>query len=96
MSQRNKRRRVKASPASVSSNHKITATPCNPADVLERQKWNGFCELESEPAIFNVMLREFGVKGVKVQEVVSLDDELMAFLKYDSSGAIVSDILSPA
>lgn len=49
MSQRNKRRRVKASPASVSSNHKITATPCNPADVLERQKWNGFCELESEP-----------------------------------------------
>jgi ubiquitin carboxyl-terminal hydrolase L5 len=42
------------------------------------------------------MLREFGVKGVKVQEVVSLDDELMAFLKYDSSGAIVSDILSPA
>jgi hypothetical protein len=41
------------------------------------------------------MLREFGVKGVKVQEVVSLDDELMAFLKYDYSCAIVSDILSP-
>jgi hypothetical protein len=40
------------------------------------------------------MLREFGVKGVKVQEVVSLDDELMAFLKYDSSSDIVSDILS--
>ncbi|KAF7164964.1 hypothetical protein CNMCM5623_009342 [Aspergillus felis] len=57
-----------------------TAAPCNPANVLERQKWNGFCELESEPAIFNVMLREFGIKGVKVQEVVSLDDELMAFL----------------
>lgn len=28
------------------------------------------------------MLREFGVKGVKVQEVVSLDEEMMAFLKY--------------
>lgn len=27
------------------------------------------------------MLREFGVKGVKVQEVVSLDDEMMTFLK---------------
>ena len=26
------------------------------------------------------MLRDFGVKGVKVQEVVSLDDELLAFL----------------
>lgn len=32
-------------------------------------------------ALFDVMLREFGVKGVKVQEVVSLDDEMMAFLK---------------
>jgi hypothetical protein len=29
------------------------------------------------------MLREFGVKGVKVQEVVSLEEEMMAFLKYD-------------
>jgi hypothetical protein len=28
------------------------------------------------------MLREFGVKGVKIQEVVSLDEEMMAFLEY--------------
>ena len=34
-------------------------------------------------ALFNVMLREFGVKGVKVQEVVSLEEEMMAFLKYE-------------
>jgi len=27
------------------------------------------------------MLREFGVKGVKVQEVVSLDEEMLAFLQ---------------
>ena len=26
------------------------------------------------------MLKEFGVKGVKVQEVVSLDDEILAYL----------------
>ena len=32
-------------------------------------------------ALFNVMLREFGVKGVKVQEVISLDDEMLQFLK---------------
>jgi ubiquitin carboxyl-terminal hydrolase L5 len=31
------------------------------------------------------MLRDFGVKGVKVQEVVSLDEDMMAFLKYDIS-----------
>lgn len=30
------------------------------------------------------MLREFGVKGVRVQEVVSLDDEMLVFLQYVS------------
>jgi hypothetical protein len=31
-------------------------------------------------ALFNVMLREFGVKGVKAQEVWSMDDQCLAFL----------------
>ena len=31
-----------------------------------------------------MMLREFGVQGVKVQEVVSLDEEMMALLEYVS------------
>lgn len=33
-------------------------------------------------ALFNVMLKDFGVKGVKVQEIVSLDEEMMAFIQY--------------
>lgn len=37
-------------------------------------------------ALFNVMLRDFGVKGVRVQEVVSLDEEMMAFLQYGVPG----------
>ncbi|KAJ5930741.1 hypothetical protein N7466_006234 [Penicillium verhagenii] len=56
---------------------------CRPATQSQKDSWNGFCEIESEPALFNVMLREFGVRGVKIQEVVSLDQEMMAFLKYD-------------
>jgi hypothetical protein len=36
-------------------------------------------------AFFNVMLREFGVEGVKVQEVVSLDEEMIDLLPYVSS-----------
>lgn len=28
------------------------------------------------------MLRDFGVKGVKVQEIVSLEDEMLALLQY--------------
>lgn len=37
-------------------------------------------------ALFNVMLRDFGVKGVRVQEVVSLDEEMMALLQYGVPG----------
>lgn len=33
-------------------------------------------------ALFNVMLYNFGVRGVKVQEVVSLDTEMLAQLPY--------------
>ncbi|CAG8241613.1 unnamed protein product [Penicillium salamii] len=61
---------------------------CQPASSSEKDSWNGFCEIESEPALFNVMLRDFGVKGVKVQEVVSLDDEMMAFLDKPVYGLI--------
>ena len=28
------------------------------------------------------MLKKFGVQGVKVQEIVSLDDEILAFLPW--------------
>ena len=33
-------------------------------------------------AFFNVMLKEMGVRGVKVQEVYGLDDEMLAILPY--------------
>ena len=33
-----------------------------------------------QQAFFNVMLHDFGVKGVKIQEIISLDDELLAFI----------------
>lgn len=39
-------------------------------------------ETDTEQALFNVMLREFGVEGIKVQEVVSLDEGMMALLPY--------------
>lgn len=74
---------------------------CGSATTQEKELWNGFCEIESEPvscgklaivclgmcsinllqALFNVMLREFGVRGVKVQEIVSLDEDMMAGLR---------------
>ncbi len=36
--------------------------------------------LQQLQAFFNIMLKKFGVRGVKVQEIVSLEDEILAFL----------------
>ncbi|KAK2812144.1 hypothetical protein FQN50_001501 [Emmonsiellopsis sp. PD_5] len=47
-----------------------------------------YTETNLAQALFNVMLRDFGVKGVKVQEVVSLDDEMLAFLHKPVYGLI--------
>ncbi|GES65578.1 ubiquitin carboxyl-terminal hydrolase [Aspergillus terreus] len=87
MTQRPKRRRLNASNQSDNA-PESEHDPYRPATPQEKAQWNGFCELESEPALFNVMLREFGVKGVKVQEVVSLDDEMMALLNKPVYGLI--------
>ncbi|KAI6856828.1 hypothetical protein KC323_g7702 [Hortaea werneckii] len=46
----------------------------------DRSTWPGWVEMESEPAFFNVMLREMGVQGVKVQEIYELDENMLAFL----------------
>ncbi|RMY75471.1 hypothetical protein D0863_02559 [Hortaea werneckii] len=46
----------------------------------DRSTWPGWVEMESEPAFFNVMLREMGVQGVKVQEIYELDEDMLAFL----------------
>lgn len=37
-------------------------------------------ELTSYQAFFNVMLKEMGVRGAKVQEVLSIDEEGLAML----------------
>ncbi|KFY24643.1 hypothetical protein V493_05118 [Pseudogymnoascus sp. VKM F-4281 (FW-2241)] len=52
------------------------------------EKWKGWCEVESEPAFFNVILRHLGVTGIKVQEVFSLDDEMLNFLPKPIYGLI--------
>lgn len=46
----------------------------------DRNTWPGWVEMESEPAFFNVMLKDMGVHGVKINEVWSLDDTELAIL----------------
>ncbi|KAI4174823.1 MAG: hypothetical protein LQ343_002061 [Gyalolechia ehrenbergii] len=76
MAERPKRRRV------------VESDPSAPATAGDRIRWKGFCEIESDPAFFNVMLRDFGVKDVRVQEVVSLDPEMLSFLHRPIYGLI--------
>ena len=45
----------------------------------QRIKSGDMC-LQQLQAFFNTMLKKFGVQGVKVQEIVSLEDEILAFL----------------
>lgn len=34
-------------------------------------------------ALFNFLLREYGVKDVKIQEVLGLEDEMLQYLPYE-------------
>lgn len=50
------------------------------ASGVDRETWSGWVEMESEPAFFNVMLKDMGVNGVRINEVWSLDDNDLAIL----------------
>ncbi|EOA89874.1 hypothetical protein ACJQWK_02635 [Exserohilum turcicum] len=51
--------------------------PDMPATAFDKETWQGFCEIESEPACFSVILREMGVKDVTVREVFSMDQDFI-------------------
>jgi ubiquitin carboxyl-terminal hydrolase L5 len=51
--------------------------PDMPATAFDKQTWQGFCDIESEPACFSVILREMGVRGITVREVFSMDQDFI-------------------
>jgi ubiquitin carboxyl-terminal hydrolase L5 len=62
--------------------------PYRAATDAEKETWQGFCEIESEPAIFNSMLRKWGVKGVKIQEMFGIDEDALMMLPQQVYGII--------
>jgi ubiquitin carboxyl-terminal hydrolase L5 len=51
--------------------------PDMPATTFDKETWQGFCDIESEPACFSVILREMGVRDVTVREVFSMDPDFL-------------------
>jgi len=51
-----------------------------PMGPEELDEWEGWVELESDPAFFNVILQDLGVRDVKIQELFSVDEGSLAIL----------------
>ena len=66
-------------------NHRISSeellnealAPLSQEDIEE---WEGWIELESEPAFFNTILGDLGVQNVKAQEMFTIDHDTLSLL----------------
>ncbi|KAI5198501.1 cysteine proteinase [Aureobasidium subglaciale] len=68
-----KRRRTDEPSTPLSSSPPEPTTP-------NLNSWPGWCEIESEPAFFTTILKDIGVRSLKVQEVFGVDDTAFAIL----------------
>ncbi|KAM0195578.1 hypothetical protein ACHAPA_007430 [Fusarium lateritium] len=83
----------KAAEAASEVNHVINSdnllnealAPLSQEDIEE---WKGWIELESEPAFFNIILRDLGVRNVKAQEIFTIDHDSLALLPQPVYGLI--------
>jgi len=57
--------------------------------VFDKEKWQGYCEIENEPAFFSVILREIGVQNVTVRQVLMLDPDILATMPNPIFGLIL-------
>ncbi|KAM3508192.1 hypothetical protein MY10362_001325 [Beauveria mimosiformis] len=88
----NKRRNPKRKAAAPPQSHVLpdnlleeALKPLTPDDI---EDWDGWIELESEPAFFNIILRDLGIQDVKVQELFTLDQESLDTLRKPVYGLI--------
>jgi ubiquitin carboxyl-terminal hydrolase L5 len=75
----------KASEAANELNHRLNSDELldealAPLSLKDVEEWEGWIELESEPAFFNIILRDLGVCNVKAQEIFTIDQDSLALL----------------
>ncbi|KAJ8112521.1 hypothetical protein OPT61_g5126 [Boeremia exigua] len=86
-------KRVKQSPTSSTyGSADIVEEPSeatSPTDGITKDTWQGFCEIESEPAFFSAILRDMGVQGINVREVFAMYPEFLETLPRPIYGLIL-------
>ncbi|KAJ4309538.1 hypothetical protein N0V94_008884 [Neodidymelliopsis sp. IMI 364377] len=87
-------KKVKLSPEVCSGDGHDLATNIAPspevlANTFSKDAWQGFCEIESEPAYFSAILQDMGVQGVNVREVFAPDPEFLETLPQPIYGLIL-------
>ncbi|KAL7932432.1 hypothetical protein V8C35DRAFT_307069 [Trichoderma chlorosporum] len=68
-----KRKAAEAATESLNLPDNMLDEALRPLTSTDIEEWEGWVELESEPAFFNTILQDLGVKDVKVQELFSID-----------------------
>ncbi|KAH8887071.1 cysteine proteinase, partial [Thozetella sp. PMI_491] len=63
----------KAAPEAFDLPDDLLEKALEPMGIDEREDWQSWVEVESDPAFFNVIIRELGVHDVQVQELFTLD-----------------------
>lgn len=87
-------KRAKKSPAlpendNAESSEQDSSDSSNFTDSVTKDTWQGFCEIQSEPAFFSTILKDMGVSNIKVQEVVSFRPEFLDLIPRPSYGLIL-------
>lgn len=71
------------------SPHNGPIMPPTADSLINKETWQGFCEIESEPAYFSAILRDIGVRETTVREVFALTPDLLAMLPQPIYGLIL-------
>lgn len=62
--------------------------PGEPATTLDKETWEGWCEIESDPAYISSMIRMMGVQNVSIREAFTTDIEEFKLLPQPVHGLI--------
>lgn len=87
-----KRAKTSPAPSETSSTESSVQDPggsIQVADSITKDTWQGFCEIQSEPAFFSTILKDMGVSNIKVQEVISFRPEFLDLIPQPSYGLIL-------